>query len=368
VIVDLSALLRPFLHEKLALKNRIIMAPMVTNYASEEGFVTERIIKHYRDRARGGVGLIIVEASCIDAPAGKGFKTVLRIDDDKFIPGLSELVSIVRQHGAKIGIQLNHNGSQASFDVTGVRPVAPSALPSFKSMPTEMAPRELTVPEIEALVQCYAKAALRAKTAGFDCVEMHAAHLYLIAQFLSLATNHRRDSYGGILENRARFLVEIIKAARKLVGERYPILCRFDAEQLNRNGKMNESPVIARIAQEAGVDLIDISVCGIIYSMPPKTKPDQDLEQFPDDFKKNISVPIIFGGALDYSDSARLISENRIDLAAIGRALITDPELPNKIASGKTSDIVSCLDCRVCLDSILNKAVPLRCSKDKKRI
>jgi len=365
--MDLSALLQPFVHEKLELKNRILMSPMVTNYASAEGLVTERMINHYKARARGGAGLLIIEATCVDAPAGKGFKTVLRIDDDKFIPGLSELADTVRQYGAKIGIQLNHNGSQASFDVTGVPPVAPSVLPSSKPIPPERAPRELTVAEIEALVQCYAKAALRAKTAGFDCVQMHAAHFYLIAQFLSPAMNRRTDRYGGTLENRARFLVEIIEAARKLVGEQYPISCRFDAEQLGRNGSNNESPAIARLAQNAGADMIDISVCGIIYGMPPKTKPEQDLEHFPDDFKKDVSAPIIFGGAMDYLDGARLIRDKRIDLVAIGRALITDPELPNKIASGKTDDIVSCLDCRVCLDAIMNKAVPLRCSKEKRR-
>jgi len=365
--MDHSSLLQPFIHGKLELKNRIVMPPMVTNYASAEGFVTEQTRNHYEERAKGGAGLVIVEATCVDAPAGKGFRRGLHIDDDKFIPGLSELADTVRQHGAKIGIQLHHVGAQALFNVTGVPPVGPSVLPSPEPVPEEKAPRELSVEEIEELVQCYAKAALRAKTAGFDCVQMHAAHFYLIAQFLSPFMNLRTDSYGGTLENRARFLFKIINATRELVGKDYPILCRIDAEQLRVDDGINESPEIARIAQEAGADMIDISVCGIIYATPPKTKPDQDLEHFPDDFKRNVSVPIIFGGAMDYSTAARLISENKIDLATLGRSLIIDPHLPNKISSGKTDDIVPCIDCRVCLESIMNKTGSLECSKGREK-
>ena len=340
------------------------MPPMVTNYASKEGLVTEQTKRHYARRAAGGAGLLIVEATCVDAPAGKGYKNGLRMDDDKFLPGLSALANTVRQHGAKVGIQLHHIGSQASFNVTGVPAVAPSVLPSHGPL-TERVIRALTGEEIEALVDRYATAAWRAKTAGFDCVQLHAAHFYLIAQFLSPAMNLRTDSYGGSLKNRARFLVEIIKATRNLVGQEYPILCRIDAEQLRPDVGINESPEIARIAQEAGADIIDVSVCGIIYGTPPKTKPDRDLTHFPNDFKRKVSVPIIFGGAMDYSEAARLISENRIDLAALGRALITDPDLPNKISSGRTDDIVPCIDCRVCLDCILGRAVPLKCSKDR---
>lgn len=363
----ISSLFQPFTHEKLGLKNRIVMPPMVTNFGSGKGYVTEKTMNHYAKRAEGGAGLLIVEGTCVDSPKGKGFPRGLRIDDDKFIQGLSELADKVKQHGAKIGIQLHHVGSLADFEITGVPPVGPSILASPEPIPKEKAPQELTVQEIKALVQCYAQAALRAKTAGFDCVQIHAAHFYLIAQFLTPFMNMRTDAYGGTLENRARFLVEIIRAARRLVGEEYPILCRFDAEQPSIDGSTNDSPAIARLSQEAGADMVDISVCGIILGTPPKTKPDQDFVQFPDVFKRDVSIPIIFGGAMDYLEGARLISENKMDLIAIGRALITDPDLPNKIASGKTDDIVPCIDCRVCLDSILNKAVPLKCSKDKKR-
>jgi len=361
---DLSSLFEPFAHGKLALKNRIVMPPMVTNYASVEGFVTEQTKRHYVRRSKGGAGLLIVEATCVDAPEGKGFVRGLQIDDDEFIPGLSELVDTVRHHGAKIGIQLHHAGSQALFDVTGRRPAGPSLLPSPEPVPEERALRELSVEEIGALVQCYAKAALRAKTAGFDCVQIHAAHAYLIAQFLSPCMNIRTDAYGGDLENRARFLSEIIQAARGLVGKGYPLLCRIDAKLVTPDGEVNESPEIAHIAQVAGADIIDISVCGIIFDTPPKTRPNEDLERFPEDFKRTVSLPIIYGGAMDYSAAAELINESRIELAALGRALITDPDLPSKIASGNTDDIVSCIDCRVCLDSIVQMAGPLQCSLD----
>jgi len=204
----------PFRIGRMELKNRVVMPPMVTRYASDDGFVTERTMDYYEARARGGAGLIIVEATYVHRQ-GWAFLNQLGISDDKFIPGMSELVDVVHKHGAKIGIQIHHGGREAKSTVSGLQPVsAASPLPGMAGE----TPRELIVEEIAETVTYFAEAAIRAQKAGFDGVELHAAHGYLIDQFLSPTSNKRDDEYGGDLHRRARFLLEIIAAGRWLGG------------------------------------------------------------------------------------------------------------------------------------------------------
>ncbi|MDY6912699.1 MAG: NADH:flavin oxidoreductase, partial [Chloroflexota bacterium] len=206
---------------KMTLKNRFVMPPMGTNFASEDGRVTRQLLDFYEARASGGAGLVIVEVTCVDTPVGKGLGRELAIDDDLFLPGLSELAEVVKRQGACAAIQLHHAGIDARPSVTGVQAVGPSAI----RMPTpghEKA-RDLTVSEIHTLVDSFTHAALRAKRAGFDAVEIHGAHPYLLAQFASAAWNKREDDYGGELKNRARFLIEIIKSIKQTIGSDFPV-------------------------------------------------------------------------------------------------------------------------------------------------
>jgi len=197
----------------LTVNNRLIMSPMGTNTADKDGFVTEQMKRYYQERARGGVGLVIVEGACVD-PIGKATPYELEICDDRFIPGLKGLADVIHQHGAKAALQLNHNGRLAPISVTGQQAIGPSAVRvkdwSFNPMGEGIAPREMSIADIAHAIKQFARAAVRAKRAGFDGVEIHGAHGYLISQFLSGTTNRRRDVYGGTLENRSRLLTEIL--------------------------------------------------------------------------------------------------------------------------------------------------------------
>ena len=190
---QLEKLFQPSKIGTIGIRNRIVMLPMGTEYGSEDGYVTNRLKDYYEERAKGGVGLIIVEATCPDAPIGKSIVNQICIDDDKFIPGLSELAHVIKKHGAKAGIQLQHNGLAGRVDIFAkVQPVGPSVV----QRKGYFLGRELTVPEIHDIITRFARAAERAKRAGFDGVEIQGGHQYLVAQFLSRMWNKRRDNYG----------------------------------------------------------------------------------------------------------------------------------------------------------------------------
>ncbi len=224
--------------------------------------------------------------------------------------------------------------------------------------------RTLESNEIGDIVDHFANAAMLAQKAGFDCVEIHGAHFYLIAQFLSPLLNQRTDSYGGSLENRAKFLVDIIKAIKNRTGNDYPVLCRIDFEQLTLDGKINEAHQLAGIIQNAGIDAIDVSVCGVIFASEPKTPPPEDIDRFARKIKQLVTVPVLSGGGVDYLKAAKTISENKLDLSTIGRALLVDPDLPNKIASGREKEINPCIDCRGCVTRVAVSHKPLICPEN----
>ncbi len=196
-------LCQPFKLGSLTLRNRMVMPPMVVSYATVDGYTTDRNIAYYEARARGGVGLIIQEATYVH-PLGQILGNEQGISDDKYIPGLRKLTQAVHRHGAKMAVQLIHGG-RAAYLPEGVQPLGPSAI----AAPGKALPKELTIAEIATIADYFVAAAVRAKQAGYDGIEIHAAHNYLIDQFLSPASNHRLDEYGGSVENRGRFLVEI---------------------------------------------------------------------------------------------------------------------------------------------------------------
>ncbi len=346
-------LMEPFHIGQMEIRNRIVLPAMVTRYSSRDGLVTERIKNYYGARARGGVGLVIVEASNIH-PRGRIRYNQINLDDDKFIPGLAELAAAIKEQGARAAIQLTHAGRLALREITGMQPLAPSAIPMVHFVHGTQAepPREMTVEEIAELVRSFADAAWRVKKAGFDAVELHAASGYLFAQFLSGASNQRRDAYGGKLENRARFLIETIRAVKEKVGANYPVWCRINAKEYGmENGvTLDEAKETALMTQRAGADAVHVTATGpqsliTVGAIPLVSALNVDLAW---EVKKTVAVPVITVGLISPEVGERLIAEGKADFIAMGRALIAEPELPNKLASGRLGDIRPCLVCMTC--------------------
>lgn len=343
----------------LNIRNRIVMLPMGTRYADEQGFVTERMIDYYQERARGGAGLVIVEVTCVDSPRGNLLLRNLVIDDDKYIPGLSKLAAAIKKHGARAAIQLGHAGNATMLELTGgVQPVAPSAL---KRDGLYDPARELSIAEIGQLVDSFAKAAERAKHAGFDAVELHCAHFYLISQFLSGAWNKRQDIYGGELKNRARFLMEILKAVRAAVGLGLPVWCRINGEEENvpEGTTLTEAKQTAQMIQ-VYIDALSVSAASKTAATFLKTSPDHPganlhLAQA---IKEVVDIPVIAAGRMTPELGNEAIEKGMADFIGIGRGLICDPALPNKVAEGRFDDIRPCIACLRCY----SETEPMTCS------
>lgn len=332
----------------LELKNRLVMPPMVRNYADRNGLVTERYIDHIESIAKGGVGMMILEASFI-APEGKGFVNELGIHSDIVLPGLKRLVAIAHAQGAMIGPQLYHAGRQTSQKVTGAQPVGPSAIPDPSS--GEM-PRALSVSEIKRLVALFAQAATRAKTAGCDFVEIHGAHGYIITQFLSPFSNQRTDEYGGTLENRFRFMAEVFEAVRRAVGKDFPIIVRLSADEMVPKGlTLKDCILIAERLEKLGANALHISVGNYAsYAqgrmIPPMSVDDGPLIKFAHGIKKSVKIPVIAVAKIRTPEMAeKIILKRQADFVAIGRALLADPQWPKKTQAGKCEDINPCIAC-----------------------
>ena len=348
----------------MTLKNHLVSAPMLMNYATDDGFVTPRLVGFYDALARGGVGLIIAEGSCVEAPRGKVRGFQMFFDDDKFIPGLRELVSTVKQHDVKIAIQLMHSGSNSEFRISHMEKVGPSNV----NVPGKPPVRELTIPELKSLAQKFAQAAERAKRAGFDGVEIHGGHSYLIAPFMSSATNKRTDIYGGSLENRARFLMEIYHAVRESVGKAFPVWCRINGKEFGtENGvTIEESQAVAVMLEKAGADAIVLSCGGTGkyagYSSAVMYDPPGNLVHLAEAVKQRVKMPVIAVGKLTVELAEKVLQEGKADLVAMGRSLLADLDLPRKAAEGRLDEIRPCIWCRVCGDVYLqDKDAPVRC-------
>jgi 2,4-dienoyl-CoA reductase-like NADH-dependent reductase (Old Yellow Enzyme family)/thioredoxin reductase len=357
-------LFEPCQIRKMALKNRIVMPAMSTKYASEDGDVTQQMMDYYEERAKGGAGLIIVEMACVDAPTGKMGSRHLIFDKDGYIQGLSELAQVIRKQGPKVMLQLCHGGRIARSAITGVQPVAPSAV----IVEGQETPRELTVDEIESIVTYFAEASRRAQKAGFDGVEVHAAHGYLLAQFLSSAWNKRKDDFGGSLRNRARILLRIMVETKSLVGQDYPVWCRINGMEYGIEGGMtiDEAKEVAQIAQEGGADAIHVSAYGYAsYAGINRACigfPRGNLVRLAAEIKKVVSIPVVAVGRIDLQLGEELLREKKVDLVAIGRPQIADPHLIRKTIEGKMDDITPCIACNHCVDDMMTLDISLRCS------
>ncbi|MBI4763579.1 MAG: FAD-dependent oxidoreductase [Deltaproteobacteria bacterium] len=347
----------------LEIKNRIVLPPMGTGY-SEERKIGSRLLDYYEARARGGTGLIITEGV---APGVKcQGPRQLTLGDNGDLTGWQKLVKAVHQHGAKIAVQLHHAGYEHREGA--FVQVAPSSIRVPSRMIGVMGgpPHELTIGEIEEMVRWFADAAKRARDVGIDAVEIHGAHQYIVASFLSSASNKRLDKYGGSLENKARFLIEIIEAMRAAVGPDYPIWPRLNIQEygVEEGITLEETKQVVGLAVKAGVDAVHASAYGAFSFITKAPLPDTvaDLVPLAEEIKKITAVPVIAVGRLDLETGEKALLEGKADLVAIGRRLIADPDLPNKTAEGRLDDIISCIGCFECIERLGSRDEGLICT------
>lgn len=332
-------------------RNRLVMPPMVRNLATEQGAVTDELVKHYADRSKGGVGLIIVEAAGV-ALNQRMMKRNLSIHDDSMVEGLAKLADGIKEHGASAFIQINYAGAKKHLDT---RNVGPSNIPIMKNK----TPEPLAVEEIEEIVQMFVDATRRAKEAGFDGVEIHGAHYYLLSAFLSPYTNNRSDEYGGTTEKRSKFSTDVIKAIRRELGS-YPLIFRMNGvENVVRGITMEEGIEIAKIHEAAGADILHVS-CIVDETYNPGVPPRFTEETMPDflkgfeydscipcaaQIKPHVDVPVIGVGMVrDAQLARRVLEEDLCELLGIGRGLLADPEFVNKMLEGRDDEIIKWKD------------------------
>ncbi len=344
--------MEPFRIGPLSLRNRLVFAPITTQYADERGRVTEKLKAHYEVRARGGAGLIVVEASYVE-PAGQVFVNQLGVYDDTLVPGLRELAGAIKRHGSVAAIQLHHGGRMARSNLSGVQPVAPSAVAD----PRGEMPRELSVEDIRGMVQMFVRAAERAREAGFGAVEIHGAHGYLIDQFISRAANKRTDAYGGSIENRARFLAEVLEGIRGATSAGFPVWVRINGREygVDDGTTLEEAVEVARLAERAGSAAVHVSAYG------PSSPTNRTTAVFRTAVighlaaavRKAVSVPVMAVGRITPTAAEGLINAGSADLVAVGKALLADPDIPRKLASGRDDRIVPCIVCMWCRDALI---------------
>ena len=346
----------------LNIRNRIVMPPMVSLLSGVEGQVTDRLIDYYSERAKGGAGLIVVEATGIDYPESRGFATELMLHDDKYVPGFSKLAKSVHNHGAKIFVQLHHAGRQTSpKETNGEQPVSAS---EEKGRFLQITPRKLETEEVEDLVDKHVEAAVRAKESNFDGVQLHGGHGYLIQQFISSKTNKRDDKYGGDLDDRLTFAKEIIQGIREELGEEFPIDFRFSADEFVDDGyDLEEAKEIAKKLEEIGVDSIHVTA-GVYESMPVMIEPMRFEEGWRDylaeGIKDAVDVPVTTVAVIrDPEKANKMIKDGKTDFVALGRGHIADPYWARKAAQGREDEINKCISCNIgCIGQMFkNKSI-----------
>ncbi|MBM7615642.1 NADPH dehydrogenase NamA [Alkaliphilus hydrothermalis] len=329
----MANLFSPMSFKNLSLKNRIVMAPMCQYSADEKGYVQDWHTTHYASRAVGGVGLIIIEATAVE-PRGRISSKDLGIWEDEHIAGLKSIVDQCRRYGSRVGIQLAHVGRKGNVPTETC--VAPSAIAFSKDYPV---PHELSKSEIKGIVEAFKQAARRSKEAGFDIIEIHGAHGYLINEFLSPLSNQRKDEYGGNPENRARFLREIIEAIREVLGEDYPLILRVSAEDYDEAGNHPEDVAeLINLTKEYGIDLVNVS-SGAVVSATINTYPGYQIT-FSETIKKLTGIPTIAGGLITSPLMAEeIVSNGRGDMVYLGRELLRNPYWPLQAAKELGAEI-----------------------------
>lgn len=374
-------LMEPLKIRNSTMGNRIAKSAQWFLYAEPDGSVGKRIMGWYEALAKGGAGMVSVEESVVDFPLGASGVPHLRIDDDTFITGLSKLAEIIHRHNRMATIQITHAGPAHNAQISGMQPVAPSALdPAAEKIFAP--PRELSVSEIQDLVEKFAQAALRAKKAGFDGIEVHMAHYGLANAFLSRIQNKRQDDYGcQNLGNCSRFSREILERSRELTGADFIIGVRMNGKEWGHElGTTNgEAIEFAKIFEKAGADCLHISAYGygpfefcaipdlVVYPEPAEASrefarriPTGALIPEAAAIKQAVSIPVGGVGHISYETADKLIEEGKVDFVFFGRPLMADPEFPAKIAAGREDDIRPCLYCGNCMHFLL-LSQPVQC-------
>jgi 2,4-dienoyl-CoA reductase-like NADH-dependent reductase (Old Yellow Enzyme family) len=353
-----NLLLTPARIGPIEIKNRIVMPPMTTRTADDDGHITDDSVAYYMARVRGGTGLITVEMASPER-CGRHRRREVGIYDDRFLPGLTRLVSEIHRGGAKASIQLGHGGGHTRKDICGETPIAPSAIPHpvYETTFETIVPEEMSKARIAQTVAAHVVAAVRAQRAGFDCVEIHAAHGYLISQFHAPFENRRTDEYGGTFENRARFGLDVLRAVKAAVPT-MGIIYRLSVEDFFPGGlPFVEGRQIAIWAADVGADALHISA-GHYRSLPsaqivlpPMTMPDAPFLGFAADVKQAVGVPVIAVGRLgDPATATEAVASGQVDFIALGRTLVADPQWVEKLQ--RNEPIRRCLACNTCINEM----------------
>lgn len=356
----------------IRLPSRLVMAPMVTGLA-EEHAVSDALVAWYARRAATGLGLVIVESTAVD-PDALLLPKLLGAWDDRFVPGLSLLAGAIHGAGVPAILQIVHGGARSwRADLSQPR-LGPSEVPLLPGPP----PRTMTEAEVLSVIDAFAAAARRAQAAGFDGVEIHAAHYYLLSQFLSPFANHRSDRWGGTREGRARFVLETVRAVRRAVGPDFLIACRMHAVEFVEGGLTAEDARwAAQALVEAGVDLLDASGIGqssmgewegtrylSTSSVLPKNLPGGTFAPHAGRLREGLGVPLVAVGKLAEPGRAQAVLDaGQADMVALGRQLIADPDTARKLLEGRDAEIQRCQECLTCFAAIRTGAV--KCSVNR---
>lgn len=372
-------LLSPVKIGSVELRNKTVMAAMGMSQA-ENGFVNKAVLNHYSERAKGGVGAIVVEVTCVDSPLGLNTKGMLVIDDDKYIPGMTELADVIHQGGAKAFLQISHTGRGARRAIIGDQPVGPSAVAMPYSYMMGLAnetPRELTIEEIKAIEEKYAQAALRAKKAGFDGIQLHSVGYYLGQQFLSSTANIRTDEYGGSRENRMRFHLNIIRRIRELCGPDFAIIVKLSVIELGTHAGISilDGMYYCKRFQEEGVDAIEVLAGKWSSEAGKREKPEsayadcmavalcQVMKVGMMLMGKKKTIPYIGGGRAQNPKAAeKALANGTCDLIFIGHGLLAQPDLVKLIDEDREDEIRPCIGCGHCINNQLQHGKKAICS------
>ncbi len=355
--------------KNMILRNRLVLPPITTNYGSSKGLVTQAVLDFYRERAKD-VGLVIVEAASVQA-TGRIVPGSLGLWDDSQVSPMAKLVKTIKKQGASALVQLSHAGPRCP-PVPGKRH---GFSPSGVRFRPDVEPIVMNAGDIDQLIRDFSRAGLRAQKAGFDGVEIHGAHLYLLSQFLSPLTNRREDQYGGDAKGRASLALEIVRELRSHLGPDYPLFFRINAEERIPGGlTLEDALVMAKLLKEASVDVFDVTLIaqggwkeawGKTWltgsSALPKDLPSGANVSLAAAFKKEIGLPVIAVGKFGMGDAAlRAVQDENIDLIAVGRQMICDPETAKKMLTERDRDIIACDECLKCFASI-GRSEPMAC-------
>lgn len=366
----------PFKIGNVTVKNRIATPPMLSCMASPDGFVTTEMIEFFRSFARGGAGIVNIGDSAVDYEYGKGHHGQLNLGDDRVIGGLSYLIETIHRYGAKASIEINHPGRWASPSVlNGKNPIGPSPIPTEGELeasrregrrPVQV--QEMSQDMINRVIDSFANACYRCQKAGFEMVMLHGGHGHLLSQFVSPSANRRTDSYGGSLANRAKFVIEVLTAIRKKVGDNLALEYRISGDELIPEG-MHEEETIEFIKMiENKIDLIHVSIGVItapkygVYTIQPTYLPHAFNVDRAEKIKKSVHIPVTCVGSIsDLEMADKIIAEGKADIIAMGRAHVADPEIVNKTYRSELEDIRPCLRCNIC-GSRPSYFFPVRCT------